>query len=479
MPLAPRVPHHALAAVLCTASTGLAQLAWIPVWADEFDGTALNAANWEVQTGTGTLYGLENWGNNELQYYTGRPQNLTVSNGMLSIIARAENYNNRSYTSARIRTLGRRDFRYGRFEARISVPAGQGLWPAFWMLPTNSPYGGWAASGEIDIIETINAATTAHGTIHHGSNWPNNTSNGGQLAGTYANTFRVYRVEWEPDEIRWYVDGVRYYRVTSATWFSTAAPANDRAPFDTPFHLLLNLAVGGNWPGNPNASTPFPSTLRVDYVRVSQRPPKGPYAGLAPTLPTRIEAEHFDLGGGSIAYNDTEPENVGNAFRPDEAVDIEACAEGGFNTGWFRPGEWVEYSVIAPAAGQYQVRLRVATQAAGAACRLASNGQNISDVLPIPSSGGWQSYRTLTTTVTLPQGLTALRLSNVGAAGADFNTNWIEFLIPGDVNANAVVDIDDLYDYESGGGLNRDVDGDGTPGTPFDRLALFQLVRDQ
>jgi hypothetical protein len=225
----------------------------------------------------------------------------------------------------------------------------------------------------MDILETVNAATSAHGTIHHGSNWPNNTSHGGSIAGNWSQDFHTYAMEWEPDEIRWYVNGTRYYRVTSATWFSTAAPNNPRAPFDTPFHLLLNVAVGGNWPGNPTDATPFPAQLQVDYVRVSQRPPQGPF-GAMPLLPARIEAERFDVGGGSIAYNDVDPENRGNQLRTQEAVDIENCSEGGHNVGFFSSGEWMEYTVQVPRAGQYEIRLRYATQTAGCSVGVSIDG---------------------------------------------------------------------------------------------------------
>lgn len=469
----------ALLALFAGASVAWGQAAWVPVWADEFDGTSLSTSNWEVQTGTGSLYGLDNWGNNELQYYTGRTANLQVGGGLLTITARQENFGGRSYTSARIRSLGRRDFLYGKFEARISVPAGAGIWPAFWMLPTNSPYGGWASSGEIDIIETINAADIAYGTLHYGNAWPNNVSSGGQRPGVWSNSFHDYRVEWEPDEIRWYVDGVRYHRVTSSTWFSSNAPANARAPFDSPFHLLLNLAVGGNWPGPPDGSTVFPAQMKVDYVRVSQRPPKGPYAGVVPVLPAQIEAEAFDRGGASVAYFDNEPENQGNGYRLDEGVDIQACAEGGWNVGWFQPGEWMEYSVDVPRAGTYQLRLRVATPAAGAACRLSVAGQNVSSQINIPATAGWQTYRSVNMNVVLAAGPQSMRLTNTGASGADVNVNWLSLTVAGDVDGSGGTNLDDLYTYEQGAGPYRDVDGDGTPGTAFDRAALVTILRGQ
>lgn len=462
-----------LAVMAGSAGCARAQQAWAPVWADEFGGTSLNAADWEAQLGTGP--NGDGWGNNELQFYTGRTTNVSVGGGLLTITARRENMGGRQYTSARIRTQGKRDFRYGRFEARMKMPAGQGMWPAFWMLPTNSPYGGWAASGEIDIIESINLAAAAYGTIHFGGQWPNNTLNGGTRQMNLSNDFHVFATEWEPDEIRWYVDGVRYHRVTSADWFSSAAPGNVRAPFDTPFHLLLNLAVGGNFPGNPDASTTFPAALQVDYVRVSQRPAKGPYFGSPSELPGRIEAENYDVGGGSIAYSDTDPENVGGAYRTEEAVDLQACSEGGFNVGFFHSGEWVEYTIDVPVAGVYEVRLRGATPNGGAAFKLSSGGVDKTGNVTIPPTAGWQNYRTVSGSVTLSAGVQSLRLSNVGSS--DFNVNWLEFGKVGDTDGNGDVNIDDLYSLEDGTSLFPDVDGDGANATPADRSTLIVSLR--
>jgi cysteine-rich repeat protein len=241
------------------------------VWADEFDGSSVNPARWEFQTGDGSQYGIPGWGNNELQWY--QTDNATVANGMLTIRARQESAGGRAYTSARLRSRGRGDFLYGRFEMRARLPVGQGLWPAFWMLATDpSTYGVWAASGEIDIMESI-GGNQVYGTIHYGDTAPGGVYSGAStiVAGATSG-FHVYAVEWEPTEIRWYVDGQLYSTKTS--WFSTGGPYP--APFDVDFHLLLNLAVGGNFPGNPGGSTVFPQDYVIDYVRVYQQPPPDP-----------------------------------------------------------------------------------------------------------------------------------------------------------------------------------------------------------
>lgn len=244
---------------------------WTLVWADEFDGEGIDPAKWEFEVNA--------WGggNEELQYYTDRADNAHVSDGCLHIVARAESFTGpegtRAHTSARLRTKGRGDWCYGRFEIRARLPIGQGLWPAIWMLPTDAIYGGWAAGGEIDIMELVgHRPSEVLGTLHYGAAWPHNVHTGDTHAlapgaGTFADDFHVFAIEWEAGEIRWYVDGV--HTQTQREWRTTAAPWP--APFDQRFHLLLNVAVGGKLPGNPDATTVFPQVMSVDYVRVYQR----------------------------------------------------------------------------------------------------------------------------------------------------------------------------------------------------------------
>ena len=239
------------------------------VWSDEFDGAALDPETWFFATGDGAEVGLPSgWGNNELQYYL--PDNAQLDNGMLVITVREEEIGFFDYTSARINTSDRFAFRYGRIEARMRLPAGQGIWPAFWMLSQDSPYGTWAATGEIDVMEAINlggrGGNRVLGTIHYGGEFPDN-----QFTGTtytvptdVTTEFHTYAIEWDEAEIRWYVDDTLYAMQNS--WFSTAAPFP--APFDQPFHILFNVAVGGNLPGSPDSTTVFPVTMEVDWVRV-------------------------------------------------------------------------------------------------------------------------------------------------------------------------------------------------------------------
>ena len=252
--------------MVCCAPAALAQ-SYRLVWSDEFSGTTLDLNKWEHQTGTGCPQ-LCGWGNNELQYY--RSNNTTVAGGLLTITAKAESFGGQSFTSSRLRTRFRGDWTYGRIEMRAKMPAGQGLWPALWMLPTDEVYGTWAASGEIYLLEYLGHQTNrAFGTIHYGAQFPGNqfSSTATTLNGVNLSTsFHDYAFEWEPCEMRWYIDGALY--ATKRDWSSSGGPYP--APFDQRFHLLLNLAVGGNLPGSPNGTTVFPQTLTVDYVRVYQ-----------------------------------------------------------------------------------------------------------------------------------------------------------------------------------------------------------------
>lgn len=239
------------------------------VWHDEFNGSEIDKSKWEHEVNG------HGGGNNELQYYTDRTENSFVANGVLNIVALQEEYTGpdglRYYTSARMRTLNKGDWKYGRFEIRALLPYGQGLWPAIWLLPTEWKYGGWAASGEIDIMELLGHETDkVYGTIHYGGSYPNNVHTGGSYKltqGTFAGSYHVFRFDWEENEMRWYVDDKLY--LTQKNWYTNgyAYPA----PFDQLFHMILNVAVGGNWPGNPTTATQFPQVMKVDYVRVYQK----------------------------------------------------------------------------------------------------------------------------------------------------------------------------------------------------------------
>jgi beta-glucanase (GH16 family) len=270
---------------------------WKLVWSDEFDGKNIDKAKWDFDIGNGFYNSVAKqwiggWGNDELQYYTREPGNAWVKDGILHIRALKESRDGCGYTSARLKTRKRDGtalFRqkYGKFEFRAKLPTGKGIWPALWMLPQDDKYGPWASSGEIDVMEARGQQPNkVLGTIHYGSRWPMNAHAGKEYvlprAGTIAD-FHVYAVEWEPGEIRWYVDGHPY--ATQSFWWSSSKsdggkgvkPSKEAdlnpwpAPFDQPFYLVMNVAVGGKFLGNPDKTTVFPVEMLVDYVRVYEK----------------------------------------------------------------------------------------------------------------------------------------------------------------------------------------------------------------
>ena len=275
---------------------------WKLVWSDEFDGAEIDISKWDFERGSGSWSPdgkewLPGFGNNELEFYTRRPENVFVKDGMLHIRALKENYKGKQYTSTRMKSRKHDktalfNKKYGRFEFRAKLPVGKGLWPALWMMPQDEKYGGWAASGEIDVLEARGQEPNkVLGTLHYGGHWPVNVHTGKDYIlpdnGTIAD-FHVYSIEWEPGEIRFQVDGKLYQ--TQNFWWSCSDkdgpkgvnPANETelnpwpAPFNQPFYIIMNLAVGGEFLGNPDKTTVFPAEMLVDYVRVFEK--TKPYA---------------------------------------------------------------------------------------------------------------------------------------------------------------------------------------------------------
>jgi len=232
-------------------------------WQDEFDGPAgqsPDSANWRYDIGT-------DWGNAQLEYDTNRPENVSLDGqGHLRIVARREDYLGSAYTSARINTLGRFEQTRGRFEARLQLPSGQGLWPAFWLLGANFGTVGWPTCGEIDIMEYRGQEPTiVHGSLHGpGYSGGNALTAPFQLGvGSFDTGFHVFAIDWDTDRMTWLVDGVPFRTVTSGD-----LPAGTNWVFDHPFFIILNVAVGGGYVGGPTPDTSFPQTLTIDYVRV-------------------------------------------------------------------------------------------------------------------------------------------------------------------------------------------------------------------
>lgn len=294
-------------AVSAAACAGVSEInqdaknaAWKLVWADEFEGDGLDANKWTREQ---SCWG---GGNNERQCYTDRAENVRVENGALVLTARPEKFTGplypahykqlfngetgtQSYTSGKVITYGKADWKYGRLSARIKLPAGQGPWTAFWMMPTDSVYGEWPLSGEIDIMESVNLKADCDkcpdgienrtsGAVHFGGKSPDNTylyfkTEHDKLANP-ADDWRVYSLEWAEGVMQWFVDGKIVMRLDEGDWYTAAETSGDSAPFDQPFYLNLNLAVGGNLSEHQNAGgvneTIFPAEMLVDWVRVEQ-----------------------------------------------------------------------------------------------------------------------------------------------------------------------------------------------------------------
>lgn len=236
------------------------------VWKDEFNGTSLDLTAWSHQNGDGCP-GNCGWGNNELEYYTDRAENLFFQDGKLIIEARPENYNGKPYTSSKIFTQGKKPFKFARIDIRAVLPKGKGIWPAFWLMPQSSVFGGWPKSGEIDLMEVVgHEPNRTFGTIHYGPG-PGSTQisrNYLLSAKTFNDEFHVFSLEWKQDQIKWLIDGNVFSTVNKADLGS------NNYPFNEEFYIIFNLAVGGNWPGSPDANTYFPQWLVVDYIRVYQ-----------------------------------------------------------------------------------------------------------------------------------------------------------------------------------------------------------------
>lgn len=229
-------------------------------WSDEFDASQINPQHWTYDLGA------SGWGNQELQNYTSNSENSYVANGNLMIVAKK---NGSQYTSARLKSIGLQEYQYGRIDVRAILPFGQGIWPAIWMLGANFPSAGWPACGEIDIMELIGSSpSNIHGTVHFGNSYPQHQYTGGSryLTGgqTFADEFHVFSIDWDENGITWLLDDQPFYSVDNSV------SGNQNYPFDNPFFFILNVAVGGQWPGYPNATTTFPQFMAVDYVRVYQ-----------------------------------------------------------------------------------------------------------------------------------------------------------------------------------------------------------------
>ena len=409
-----RTSQSSLAA--CLALTTLALAAgplhadptWTMVWNDEFSGaanTAPDSTRWTYDTGGG------GWGNGELETYTNSTAN-TYQDGAGHLVISA-NYGGGSYTSGRIKTQTLFDQAYGRVEASIQIPQGNGIWPAFWMLGSNINNVGWPACGEIDMMENIgqyNPPNVIGGHIHGpvlpgGGDYYGGSGVGTNYtlpSGNFTGGYHLFAAEWNPSQITFYVDGTAYQTLSSAN-----LPGGGQWVFNHPFFILLNLAVGGV-SGTPNSGS-FPQQMLVDYVRVYKLTDNGtsPWGGTAVSLPGTIQAENYDTyndsadptePGEGFAYNGLGATNTSGQYRTGDAVSIENCGDagGGYDVDYTTPGQWLQYTVNVTQSATYSLDVRVASNEAGGSFHVAVDGTTVTGELTAPNTAGWQNYADVT-----------------------------------------------------------------------------------
>jgi beta-glucanase (GH16 family) len=480
------------------------------VWSDEFhqgDGAAPDPANWDFQLG-------HNNANEEIELYVNDREHAHIVADPAATDGQALQIlstNTHGYESVRMSTSGRHEFQYGFVEARIKLPYGQGIWPAFWMLGANIGQIGWPACGEIDIMENIGMKSwwgtnlsSLHGSTAkdpHGD-FTMNAPYKLPAGATFHDSYHLFQMLWVKDAISFYVDGQLYETRTKADY------GDNPWPFNPPYFFILNTAIGGSWPGNPDSTTVFPQAMLVDYVRVyagAPLPPpaplgvkaapaegrqiqlswmpdikatsyrlfrserrggegsvpvkagiagtsfvdtglepgrkyyyriaavnpagvsrlsreiaatalpvvEAPYGGKPAPIPGRIALSDYDKGGEGLAYHDTDAANTNGLYRPYDGVDLEGCTDsgGGFDVGWTAAGEWLKYTVEVTSAGTYSITFRVASDGKGGTIHLEDgSGKDLTGPVTVPNTGGWQKWRDVTATVSLPAGTQTLKL---------------------------------------------------------------------
>lgn len=510
------------------------QAQWNLVWQDEFESSI--SSSWTFEEGMGDW----GWGNNELQYY--RKENASIVNGMLQIQAKVESYGNASYTSARLKTQGIKSFKYGRVEARISMPAFAGVWPAFWMLGENISSVGWPSCGEIDIMEHVNTENTVYGTCHwYDSAYASYSGN----TSVNVTGFHVYAIEWDEEYIRWFVDDTQYHEM----YIANSVSGTDE--FHKDFFILLNMAIGGEWPGYSIDGSAMPANMLVDYVRVYQKSgdtdnsgdtgvsglggtyyiqnrksglvmdvyyggtedgtnilqytnggtanqqftlsevSTGVYtitnvnsgkvvdvagnssennANIHQWTSNGCECQHFkaiSTGDGYyklMAMNSSKIIEVVNGSTAENAnisqytdnnqicgqwslvpvsgttswsttieaedysyyygIETESCDEGGENVGYVDTGDWMSYSSINfPSSGTYTIQYRVASESGGQLSLDLNAGSTVLGTVDLPATGGWQTWTTISQTVTVDAGTYDL---GIYASVGGWNLNWIK-----------------------------------------------------
>lgn len=410
-----------------------AQPVWVPTFTQDFNGAAGTPPDpkvWARDLGGG------GFGNGELQSYTDGAKNAFMDGkGHLVIEARKEPTKGadniaRDYSSARLLTRGKFSQTYGRIEARLRQPKGQGIWPALWMMGNSIDKKGWPAGGEIDIMEFLGHKTNmVYGTLHGpGYSGGNGLQGWVDAKKDLSQDFHTYGIIWTPDAIKWTFDGKVY---------STKTPEDAGARnwvFDDPFFIILNLAVGGGWPGYPDATTQFPQRLVVDYVHVfkdknlkvdraaieakqKKRIAKMTEFKKAPVfaLPGTIRLVDYRVGG----YKDADKVNEGGGYRPADGVDIGGNGKPGseYSIGWTSPGEWLDYDISVAKAGSFNCSIEISCEGAGGKLQLEVKGRPLTQAVQIPDTGSWTKWQTISLgKVNLAKGRHILRLKFVSAS---------------------------------------------------------------
>jgi len=376
------------------------------VWSDEFSENGHpDSSKWSYDVGG------DGWGNNELQYYTENDlDNARVEDGYLIIETLKETRGSKNYTSARLVTREKGDWLYGRVEVRAKLPGGRGTWPAIWMLPTDWNYGGWPDSGEIDIMEHVGYdMNRIHGTVHTKSfNHTLGTQVGKNIVASGVNQqFHTYSLEWRPERVDIFVDDTHYFSFANdhtgfASW-----------PFDKRFHLLLNIAVGGNWGGVEGVDDSiFPQRMVVDYVRVYAFDDLN--AGFVHKVPGSLAAAQY-----------TEASGV--------SVETSSDVGAGLNLGWIKGGDQVSYTVDVQQSGSYELKLRYASPTGATAIQVLANNQEKLRAANLTSTGGWQNWTTASLgQVNLEAGRQTLTVKFLGSTADDLNLNRLTFYLPVD-----------------------------------------------
>ena len=415
---------------------------WVPTLVQEFNGPKGQAPDpkvWGRDVGPARQ-------NNELQTYTdGNANAFMDGEGHLVIEARKEPKEGREYTSARLKTEGLFEQRYGRFEARMKMPLGKGIWPAFWMLGADISKVGWPRCGEIDILENIGRDPTGvYGTLHG----PGYSGGAGLSKKTTSDTlsteFHTYAVDWSPEKIVWTFDGKPFHTETAE------GVGNKPWPFEKPQFVILNLAVGGEFPGNPDETTRFPQRFVIDYVRVYRdanlkvdeaalarrhaermaRTATYKYPGPA-TVPGVVRLADYLPGGEGVGYHDADATNEGGAYRAD-GVDVGASGrdDAPWSVGWTRAGEWLAYGLDAKEPGNYKVSLLTTSDGPGGTVELSLDGGAPFATVQVPNTGGWSNWREVPAGVApLLAGRHALRVTmkTAGPGGSVGNVAYLKF----------------------------------------------------